>query len=101
MCIFNLFCFQFLQDLYSGKLHREFHYGPDPSTTSDEPNSQDIQQNVVSFKDLKITDFFGFESETFRGKIICRKNDVLHEPMDNFSSKSDAFFLRISLKHHF
>lgn len=21
----------FLQDLYSGKLHREFHYGPDPS----------------------------------------------------------------------
>jgi len=38
---------QFLQDLYSGKLHREFHYGPDPSTTSDEPNSQDIQQNVI------------------------------------------------------
>ncbi|KAH8343476.1 endoplasmic reticulum resident protein 44 [Drosophila kikkawai] len=22
---------QFLQDLYSGKLHREFHYGPDPT----------------------------------------------------------------------
>lgn len=22
--------YQFLQDLYSGKLHREFHYGPDP-----------------------------------------------------------------------
>lgn len=21
---------QFIQDLYSGKLHREFHYGPDP-----------------------------------------------------------------------
>ncbi len=21
---------QFLMDLYSGKLHREFHYGPDP-----------------------------------------------------------------------
>jgi len=30
---------QFLQDLYSGKLHREFHYGPDTSTTSDEPAS--------------------------------------------------------------
>jgi len=27
----------FLQDLYSGKLHREFHYGPDKETTSDEP----------------------------------------------------------------
>ncbi|MPC25191.1 STIP1 y and U box-containing protein 1 [Portunus trituberculatus] len=25
----------FLQDLYSGKLHREFHYGPDPETTSE------------------------------------------------------------------
>lgn len=31
---------QFLQDLYSGKLHREFHYGPDP-VTSEEPASQD------------------------------------------------------------
>lgn len=25
----------FLNDLYSGKLHREFHYGPDPETTSE------------------------------------------------------------------
>jgi len=25
---------QFLQDLYSGKLHREFHYGPDPVSDS-------------------------------------------------------------------
>jgi len=31
---------QFLQDLYSGKLHREFHYGPDP--VSDSP-SNDLQ----------------------------------------------------------
>ena len=23
---------QFLSDLHSGKLHREFHYGPDPAT---------------------------------------------------------------------
>lgn len=23
---------QFIQDLYSGKLHREFHYGPDTET---------------------------------------------------------------------
>lgn len=22
---------EFIQDLYSGKLHREFHFGPDPS----------------------------------------------------------------------
>ena len=22
---------QFMQDLHSGKLHREFHFGPDPS----------------------------------------------------------------------
>lgn len=25
----------FLADLYSGKLHREFHYGPDPETTEE------------------------------------------------------------------
>ena len=36
----NITFFQFLQDLYSGKLHREFHYGPDP-VTSEEPASQD------------------------------------------------------------
>merc|ERR1712008_455090 len=30
---------EFLQDLYSGKLFTEFHYGPDTSTTSDEPAS--------------------------------------------------------------
>lgn len=24
----------FLQDLYSGKLHREFHYGPDPGNNN-------------------------------------------------------------------
>lgn len=29
---------QFIQDLYSGKLHREFHYGPDDST--DQNNAQ-------------------------------------------------------------
>lgn len=40
---------QFLQDLYSGKLHREFHYGPDPSSTSDEPqqSQDDPAQNVI------------------------------------------------------
>jgi len=27
---------QFLKDLYSGKLHREFHYGPDPATEAPE-----------------------------------------------------------------
>ncbi len=39
---------QFLQDLYSGKLHREFHYGPD-STTSDAPeaDSNDPANNEV------------------------------------------------------
>jgi len=34
----------FLKDLYSGKLHREFHYGPDPASTSDEPKTED---NVI------------------------------------------------------
>ena len=56
--------FQFLADLYSGKLHREFHYGPDKTeeTTSDEPSTpeatdapgddqgdQDPSQNEVSY----------------------------------------------------
>lgn len=37
---------QFLQDLYSGKLHREFHYGPD-TTSSDSPPSQDASENEI------------------------------------------------------
>ena len=41
--MFDLFpVFQFLQDLYSGKLHREFHYGPDKVS---EPAPGDSGQN--------------------------------------------------------
>ena len=37
----------FLQDLYSGKLHREFHYGPDPVTEEkkEESKEEDKQEN--------------------------------------------------------
>ncbi len=40
---------QFLADLYSGKLHREFHYGPDkPETSSsDAPAAEDPAANEV------------------------------------------------------
>lgn len=31
----------FLNDLYSGKLHREFHYGPDPESTSEAAQQRD------------------------------------------------------------
>lgn len=39
---------QFLQDLYSGKLHREFHYGPDKDTSSDDPSAAQQQNNEVN-----------------------------------------------------
>lgn len=32
---------EFVLDLFSGKLHREFHYGPDPGTS-------DLNQNIIS-----------------------------------------------------
>jgi len=32
---------EFIQDLYSGKLHREFHFGPDPTT-------KDTNQNLIA-----------------------------------------------------
>ena len=54
---------QFLADLYSGKLHREFHYGPD-QTSSDEPVTDD---NTVSLSPVlpsilrqTIGRFYGF-----------------------------------------
>jgi hypothetical protein len=39
---------QFLQDLYSGKLHREFHYGPDKGEISSTEPDADESQNEVS-----------------------------------------------------
>lgn len=33
---------QFIRDLHSGKLHREFHYGPDPVTESTENSHNHI-----------------------------------------------------------
>ncbi len=39
---------QFLQDLYSGKLHREFHYGPDKPEEEEAANSDSPSQNEVS-----------------------------------------------------
>ncbi|MGH0157125.1 UNVERIFIED_CONTAM: hypothetical protein FKN15_032961, partial [Acipenser sinensis] len=37
---------QFVQDLHSGKLHREFHHGPDPTDVT--PGQQDNQEEVAS-----------------------------------------------------
>ncbi|VDM42984.1 unnamed protein product [Toxocara canis] len=41
---------QFVLDLHSGKLHREFHHGPDP--TEQVPTSDAQKQNVVGDTDL-------------------------------------------------
>ena len=45
-----IFFFQFLQDLYSGKLHREFHYGPDKDTSSDAPDAGGDDQKQLDAK---------------------------------------------------
>ena len=53
---------QFLQDLYSGKLHREFHYGPDKEEekseekseeTSEEPKKEDSSEGEVKEGEVK------------------------------------------------
>lgn len=36
---------QFIQDLYSGKLHREFHYGPDES---EQPKSTEAEKKPTN-----------------------------------------------------
>jgi len=58
---------QFLADLHSGKLHREFHYGPDPATDpplqlehhagnenskEDDPSKKPTQPPESTFKKL-------------------------------------------------
>lgn len=37
---------QFIQDLHSGKLHREFHFGPDPN--SDPHHHGSSSQNEIT-----------------------------------------------------
>ena len=37
---------QFVQDLHTGKLHREFHNGPDPSTEAPESSKSDEEVKV-------------------------------------------------------
>ncbi|XP_013186636.2 endoplasmic reticulum resident protein 44 [Amyelois transitella] len=44
--------FQFLQDLYSGKLHREFHYGPDPAQISNNADVKVTTPPESTFKKL-------------------------------------------------
>ncbi|XP_037936814.1 endoplasmic reticulum resident protein 44 isoform X1 [Teleopsis dalmanni] len=39
---------QFLEDLYSGKLHREFHYGPDPSNNDVQTEAVHVQGKQTS-----------------------------------------------------
>lgn len=46
---------QFIQDLYSGKLHREFHYGPDDEsddTKATEPEKRPTTPPESTFKKL-------------------------------------------------
>ncbi|XP_017869478.1 PREDICTED: endoplasmic reticulum resident protein 44 [Drosophila arizonae] len=44
---------QFLQDLYSGKLHREFHYGPDPTSNEiQSDNGKGTSPPESKFKEL-------------------------------------------------
>lgn len=33
---------QFIDDLHSGKLHREFHHGPDPTTADPTPPAPNV-----------------------------------------------------------
>ncbi|CAN7938961.1 unnamed protein product [Ixodes hexagonus] len=42
----------FVDDLYSGKLHREFHYGPDPATVESKAEPQSTDPPESSFKNL-------------------------------------------------
>ncbi len=43
---------KFVQDLKSGKLHREFHNGPDPVEVTPKPNLEEIHNAVHLPKDL-------------------------------------------------
>ncbi|KAL1434372.1 hypothetical protein MTO96_011988 [Rhipicephalus appendiculatus] len=42
----------FVDDLYSGKLHREFHYGPDPTVGGAETEPQATDPPESTFKNL-------------------------------------------------
>ena len=77
-----------MQDLYSGKLHREFHYGPDP-VTSEEPQAQEgktFHRNFENFlqkftpKNFIIPDPRNNEIETNHGDRVKRSNNKKPSP---------------------
>lgn len=47
---------KFIEDLHSGKLHREFHYGPDPAVSSTEGTSNEEVTSQEKGDDIKTKD---------------------------------------------
>lgn len=49
---------QFIADLHSGKLHREFHHGPDPTTPYPTPPAPGVSVNSAVIMIVRITDTY-------------------------------------------
>ena len=61
---------EYLQDLYSGKLHREFHYGPDQE--EEKVNNNKKKNFYIVFED-----FFGCLPRIFLFKICFDANFLI------------------------
>lgn len=45
---------QFAADLHSGKLHREFHHGPDPTPAPELPDNSKVLPPPFHFHDINV-----------------------------------------------
>ena len=59
----------FLQDLYSGKLHREFHYGPDPQQEKKEEKKEEEKEEEKKSDEAKEDDAKHIPRETGEEKV--------------------------------
>jgi len=71
----------FLQDLYSGKLHREFHYGPDPEEEQKDTEEEKSDEDEVKPDDTS-------EDSKDDGKHIPRTDDEQPEKTSKKPVKS-------------
>jgi len=81
----------FLQDLYSGKLHREFHYGPDPEEQKKEAEKKGEEEKKQAEEakneaDNNIKD----ENKNDEGEVKENTDDAKHIPRTDEDTKEST-----------
>ena len=79
----------FLQDLYSGKLHREFHYGPDPEEQKKEAEIKEEEKKQAE-ENKQETDNTKDEDKNEEAEVKENTDDAKHIPRTDEDTKEST-----------